>query len=198
MKENLPAKKDQIVVNVNWPESLQRVQLAREGISMRDLSDAQIISMCKTIANERQLSMYPEGNDHDKTEQRLCNWLRSHYPHLKSKQFGLAFELYDARRLSEKHLKFKAYKYFTKEFIGIVLDGFKEYNQQKIKEIVQLEQKEKRKQDDEPATPEQRDQYLKVLGTIKKELTDKYGEVKKQKPIISVHELQQRKNRKKK
>ncbi len=182
--ENVPATKDQYK---HWPETLQQVQLARIGEYFKDIKNEDIATLCKLIANERGLKI----EDMDRT----VSWLKNHFPHLRPKQFNLAFELYDARKLNEKYLRFKAYKYFTKEFIGIVLEGFKEYNQQKIKDIVMLEQKELRAKDDAAATPEQREQYLKVLGTIKKELKDKYGEVKKHKPIINIHEF---KNRKKK
>lgn len=186
--ENLPANKDQYN---HWPEPLKQVQLARTGEFFKDLHGQAIAALCKMIANERGLNI----EDMDRT----VTWLKNHFPHIRPKQFTLAFELYDARKLPERTLKAKAFKLFTKEFIGIVLDGFKEYQQVKMREVVLLEQKEKNKSGDEDvATPEQREHYLKVLGEIKKGITDKYGDVKKKKPIVSVHELRERKNNKKK
>ena len=162
--ENLPAHKDQYT---HWPEPLKQVQLARIGeyfkdINTLDVEKNDIAQVCQMIADEHELKI--------EDMERLVNWLKTHYPYLRLKQFNLAFELYDTRQLSEKYFKFRAFRLFTKEFVGIVLEGFKEYNQQKTREIFQLEQKEKAKTEGEPMTSDQR--ASSVIKLLKKNGVD--------------------------
>ena len=201
--ENLPAHKNQYD---NWPESLRQVQLAREGEFFKDIDNSKIIALLKQIANEHDCEI---GDDN--TANRVVAWLKSHFPHLRPKQFDLAFQLYDAKKLHEKYLKLRPFKVFTKDFIGNVLDGFREYNQSKMKEVISLENKEAGK--DSMTSDQRASSVFKILKEGGVDIKMHTDELKKKdelerrkraeenqkfaKHIMSVHENKEKKKGKK-